>query len=77
MGRSANLYGADDNAFAESIASAALSAPDSDRHSGNPVDQEARSKSSPKTDEVAGQGEATVKAKGGGNDSRAVSKDNH
>lgn len=42
--RDPNIYGADENAMAESIASAALGAPDPNANSGNPIDQEARSK---------------------------------
>jgi hypothetical protein len=42
--RDSNIYGADDNAMAESIASGALGTPDPNANSGNPIDQEARSK---------------------------------
>jgi len=41
--RDSNIYGADENVMAETIAGDALGAPDPNAHSGNPVDQEARS----------------------------------
>jgi hypothetical protein len=38
------IYGCDDNDYASAIASAALGAPDENRHSGSPIDQSARSR---------------------------------
>jgi hypothetical protein len=69
------IYGIDDTEFAGGISTDALSTPDPNRHSGPPVDQEAHSKSSPKTGEVADQGEAKITCNK--DDSRAHSAGNH
>lgn len=42
--RDSNIYGADENVMAETIAGDALGVPDPNAHSGTPVDQESRSK---------------------------------
>jgi hypothetical protein len=70
------IYGIDDTEFAGSISTDALSTADPNRHSGAPIDQEAHSKSSPKTGEVADRGEAT-KHECNLEDSRAHSAGNH
>lgn len=81
------IYGCDEDSFASSISSKALGAPDEDRHSGSPVDQEARSVGS-KGNRISAERDdfplgkevnnAVVRATiGTGGDSRAHTAGNH
>lgn len=66
-----NIYGHDDNAFAESISSKALGKPSPDAHSGAPIDQSAHSEG--EADRPENPAAVIVSNKG---DSRADSKGN-
>lgn len=75
-----SIYGLDENSFAASIADDALGSPNPNRYSGNPLDQEARSKGVQKTmnpNEKGGQYDSQKTSVGTGNDSRASVKGNH
>lgn len=77
MAKLSSMYGTDDNAMASSIASAALGDPSSNAHSGNPIDQSAKSKGASGNGEVSENGDATITKHGIGNDKRAHTKGNH
>lgn len=71
------IYGMDDNDFASSIASDALGAPSSNRKSGAPLDQSARSKGNTNASESGGDYDAKLTSRGTGNDKRACPAGNH
>lgn len=66
-----NIYGHDDNGFAESIASEALGRPSPNAHSGAPIDQSAQAKGGADRPE-----NPEAKIVGNKGDSRANSKGN-
>ena len=68
-----SLYGSDETGMASRISSEALGAPREYEHSGEPVDQSAKSKGSHDVEEAT----AKVKNMGGGDDERACPEGNH
>lgn len=75
-----SIYGLDETSMAADIADTALGSPNPNRCSGNPLDQDARSKGVQKTmnpNEKGGQYDAQVTRLGIGDDARANVKGNH
>lgn len=70
---SANMYGMDNNELADSISSAALSAPKPSAHNGAAIANDAVAKGN-LPDDMDYDGDAKTTSLGTGNDSRAVSK---